>query len=403
MRKLNINEHMVLDLYEEHKSGQAVADRMGCSDETIYRILRRHGVSRAHRHPKKMQKHYESGCHTKYCNTLIVMLRRHTSMTHGEIVELTGYPSSVVGNITRRRCPDAKAIRKHKSEYDIDAMVHEYRDLGMTSYELGEKYGVNPSTIRKWMRKEGVCIGKENANDRVKSKNSGQGALVLQERMRDRVVQKLIDDGDTLELLDHDFDGKFLLRCKVCGHEFKRVKGSYGHTFTCPQCHECSQYEKTRKRDERRQQVRAAREWRKSVPRICKECGDPFWSEYDNAAYCSPKCRKRVANRRIDIRKKRNGKRVGANPYKRRMRIEVNSHTYDRTVTLDAVFARHHGICCECGRKTVRSKSYTPLQATLDHVIALNNGGTHTWDNVQLLCSKCNSEKRDLGQMRLAI
>jgi 5-methylcytosine-specific restriction endonuclease McrA len=29
------------------------------------------------------------------------------------------------------------------------------------------------------------------------------------------------------------------------------------------------------------------------------------------------------------------------------------------------------------------------------------NYGTHTWDNVQLLCSDCNSKKRDLGQMRL--
>jgi len=288
----------------------------------------------------------------------------------------------------------------YKKDLDIGRMVHEYRDLGMTSYELAEKYGVDPSTIRKWMRDEGVSKGKDNGI-------SHGGGYVLQERMRDRVVQKLIDDGDTLELLDHDRDGKFLLRCKVCGHEFLKTKGGYSHRFSCPQCYErdlnAINDEKTRKRDERRQQMQAARAWRKSVPRICKECGDPFWSEHDNAAYCSPKCRKRVENRRIDIRKRRNGKRVGSNPYKRRMRIEVNSHTYDRTVTLDAVFARHHGICCECGRKTVRSKSYTPLQATLDHVIALNNGGTHTWDNVQLLCSQCNSEKRDLGQMRLAI
>jgi 5-methylcytosine-specific restriction endonuclease McrA len=51
----------------------------------------------------------------------------------------------------------------------------------------------------------------------------------------------------------------------------------------------------------------------------------------------------------------------------------------------------------------VRSKHYNPQRATLDHVIALANNGTHTWDNVQLLCSDCNSKKRDLGQMRLAI
>ena len=223
--------------------------------------------------------------------------------------------------------------RTYKKDLDIARVVHEYRDLGMTSYELAEKYGVDPSTIRKWMRGEGVSKGKDNGI-------SHGGGYVLQERMRDRVVQKLIDDGDTLELLDHDIDGKFLLRCKTCGHEFLKSKCGYSHKFTCPHCYE-----------------------------------EDILSRGRN----------------------------GGSRHQRRMRIPVTRETYDRTVTLDAVFAKHRGICCECGRKTVRSKSYTPLQATLDHIVALNNGGTHTWDNVQLLCSECNSSKRDLGQMRLAI
>ena len=72
-------------------------------------------------------------------------------------------------------------------------------------------------------------------------------------------------------------------------------------------------------------------------------------------------------------------------------------------MTLDAVFKRFKGKCCACGCKVYRSKDYRPDQATLDHIIALANNGTHTWDNVQLLCSDCNSKKRDLGQMRLPI
>jgi 5-methylcytosine-specific restriction endonuclease McrA len=52
----------------------------------------------------------------------------------------------------------------------------------------------------------------------------------------------------------------------------------------------------------------------------------------------------------------------------------------------------------ECGRWC-----FGRLYPTIDHIIALANGGTDTYDNVQLACKHCNSKKRDKGQMRLAI
>jgi 5-methylcytosine-specific restriction endonuclease McrA len=85
------------------------------------------------------------------------------------------------------------------------------------------------------------------------------------------------------------------------------------------------------------------------------------------------------------------------------MRIAVTPETYNHAITLSAVYKKFGGVCCECGRKTRRTKKYAPDMATLDHIIALANNGTHTWDNVQLLCATCNSNKRDLGQMRLSI
>ena len=85
------------------------------------------------------------------------------------------------------------------------------------------------------------------------------------------------------------------------------------------------------------------------------------------------------------------------------MRVVVSADTYDRSVTLSSVYRKFGGRCCLCGRRTFRTSEYSPSRATLDHIIALANNGTHTWDNVQLLCADCNSKKRDLGQMRLAI
>ena len=34
-------------------------------------------------------------------------------------------------------------------------------------------------------------------------------------------------------------------------------------------------------------------------------------------------------------------------------------------------------------------------QTTYDHVIPRSKGGTHTWDNVVMSCSKCNNVKAD--------
>lgn len=217
------------------------------------------------------------------------------------------------------------------------------------------------------------------------------------------MVKKLVDDGDTLELVE--YGEKLTLRCKACGHVFTRVKGSYNHRFTCPHCYEEDlrrQAEaKARKKYERQQQLEAAREWRLSVPRICKECGQPFYSEYEGAAYCSDGCKRRASNRKAAERKKRRGD--GAGSYRHRMRIKRTPATYDRTVTLGAVYKKYGGRCCQCGRMTYRTMGYAPNQATLDHIVALANNGTHTWDNVQLLCSDCNSMKRDVGQMRLPL
>ena len=52
--------------------------------------------------------------------------------------------------------------------------------------------------------------------------------------------------------------------------------------------------------------------------------------------------------------------------------------------------------CQICDRETPRSllKDHRhPLAPTLDHVVPISKGGSHTYDNVQCLCRRCNSHK----------
>lgn len=53
--------------------------------------------------------------------------------------------------------------------------------------------------------------------------------------------------------------------------------------------------------------------------------------------------------------------------------------------------------CCYCSVDMI-FKSFAPgeradNQATLEHVVALSRGGTHTWDNCALACWRCNISK----------
>ena len=59
----------------------------------------------------------------------------------------------------------------------------------------------------------------------------------------------------------------------------------------------------------------------------------------------------------------------------------------------EVVFNRDKWICYVCGVKTERSREYKPNRATLDHVIALTKGGSHTYDNLKCCCNRCNIKK----------
>jgi 5-methylcytosine-specific restriction endonuclease McrA len=78
---------------------------------------------------------------------------------------------------------------------------------------------------------------------------------------------------------------------------------------------------------------------------------------------------------------------------------------YDSKTTLKAIRDRDGTKCLICGKK-VKAKNlagYHKDNATIGHIIAMSNGGSHTMSNVQLECMECNTKKgvKNSGQLRL--
>jgi len=376
----------VIELYKQVHCTRLTAEAFGVSDETIRRILKRNDVPRKkpckQKSPKRLRRLWDDSL------TPHAIEMYESGKNYKEIAKELSYSATTI----YKRLKAAGVIEDAARRLDDDktAAICDLYESGLSNKEIAARFGITPQTVSKVAGRSGCVM-------RGRETSGAKGGAAYAKKMRERAIERL-NANHAIELVEFGSPAKVL--CKKCGTEYEWTRESWKSTEPCPGCRElqrdANRAARDRKRYEREQQREAAREWRLSVPHICKECGEPFYSEHENVVYCCDACRKRVKNRRKKPSRAHHG-----NPYKRRMRVKVTRLTYDRTVTLDAVYKKFRGRCCECGCETERTRGYSPRMATLDHIVALGNYGTHTWDNVQLLCSDCNSRKRDLGQMRL--
>lgn len=122
----------------------------------------------------------------------------------------------------------------------------------------------------------------------------------------------------------------------------------------------------------------------KQLLSMCKECK----RKESLAANMSESRLKR--KRENDIRR---AIRLG-NQTSHRSRAKKGGGEYG-IVDTELVFERDNWTCYLCGVKVERAKQYKPNRATVDHVIPLSKGGSHTYDNVKTCCNWCNCSKHD--------
>ena len=276
----------------------------------------------------------------------------------------------------------------------LDDKVSDIRkeiDGGATFAELSRKFGVSKHTIINFCKAKGI----EN------------------KKQHDRFVDSIPSIVDTNTSLRFEYvdgytnnRGTIRCRCRFCGRVSELTWQSIAKgSASCPLC---AEDEKNRieeikcqdlllKQEQKRieqEHLRVEREQQKARQKEeqynkklhpCVVCGEVT----DRPKYCSDRCSNKASNKANEIRR----------------RNIIKEAMIDNDITLQSLYKRDGGVCYLCG-KPCRYDDYVTKDGTfiagdwypsIDHVIALANGGEHSWENVRLAHRLCNSRKSDRG------
>lgn len=167
--------------------------------------------------------------------------------------------------------------------------------------------------------------------------------------------------------------------CNACGQRFRRIGGS----LRCQPC-------------------RVA-----ATARPCRYCKAAYYPTRKSQQHCTSECAKES---RLSSRRKAKAALAASGKLRayrkkakaiRRARKAISAELIDPV----AVLRRDHWRCHICGARTPESLrgTYDDRAPELDHLVALADGGSHTWANVACACRRCNIAKgaASFGQLNL--
>lgn len=113
------------------------------------------------------------------------------------------------------------------------------------------------------------------------------------------------------------------------------------------------------------------------------------------ARFCGETCSTKAGRR-----KRRHAERASGRRHKGRVDRTAKVESF----TLRDIAERDGWKCHLCGKRVPdRPYKARPLDATLDHLIPVSDGGDHTRANVALAHNRCNYERAHLGAAQLRL
>ena len=194
------------------------------------------------------------------------------------------------------------------------------------------------------------------------------------------------------------------VKCKVCGKETtnktfcsKECQEKYHNEKRVVKiCRECGKEFLTNSETQNRCSKECIEKHQSKIyTRECKGCGDVFTTKSEKQVYCSKKCARKVYNKNNELKRKR--------------KVHENGKM-DCGISLKKLIKKEKNICYLCGKECDSNDFYIDEHGTqisgdnypsIEHVIPISKGGTHTWDNVRLAHRGCNSKKSNISTIKM--
>ena len=378
----------------------------------------------------KRQKYCSNKCRTKFHNEK--KQKRKRCVVCGKILK----------NHRKKYCSD-KCFDKHRKEYKANLYKHKCDRCGK-HFSNGQKHQRFCSTKcqYEWQRDS------KEYRKVMKRKLSLQTRETREKEYKNKFEEKYPDfkyySGYT------DAESTIKIKCKICGYIQERnancAKPSRDKELRCDNCERIRIEEKAvkekKERNKRRKKYlkykiiillkdKLERIYREPLlHKTCKRCGTNYKANATSSIHCN-KCIKEIIQEEIELDVERSrpikceecGKEFIRNiinqiycskeccdksycrikEIRRREKIFENGRV-NYKISLDKLIRRDDGICQICG-EPIDKNDYTRTNEgyfvvgnsypSLDHIVPVNKGGTHTWDNVQLAHHYCNSVKSD--------
>lgn len=284
----------------------------------------------------------------------------------------------------KNRIADTWGTRNVLMDKELQNRINELISKGKKQKEISKELNIGIDTLQKYYRANNITV---LGNTKYRTSTGLENFLL-----------RLKENNNKYEYISgyENDDSKVKLRCKDCGEIIERWASSArsGRQFRCFNCERVTREQKQQKHKQEIEQKKKQKELNKVLDSIqlsflvCKNCGNIYLPTRNNTKYCSRKCYERHQEH-----------------IKSRTRLEKAkaNGNIDYSITLDKLIKRDNNKCYLCNKdcnlndfiirdNTKVTGNYYP---SIDHVIPIANGGTHTWDNVRLAHRICNSIKRD--------